>query len=167
MAGKKTLKRYGIEGIAKALIALGALLVLVSWSAALYYSGITNFGTMLFIIPLIFTCVLAIMLLLIRYRYEIFERYPYLMNLPSMFYHIGDKKDGKAKQSLAFSMIFTVHALVIAFMGLLSLVLTISVGTGIKGSHASPFLYAYLAIVAILIISVLLQYRRIYIKFGR
>lgn len=64
-------------------------------------------------------------------------------------------------------MIFTVHALVIAFLGLLSLILAISVGSGIHSSSASPFLYAYFAIIAILIVSVLLQYRKIYRKFSR
>jgi hypothetical protein len=64
-------------------------------------------------------------------------------------------------------MIFTVHALVIAFMGILSLFLTLTISTGYIAhkSGAYPFLYAYLAIVVILIVSVLLQYRRIYIRF--
>ena len=159
----RILKRYGVEGVAKAFIVIGVLLVLFSWILGVYYFGPIG-STALFIIPLIFTCVLTVLLLVIRYRYTLFEKYPYLMNLPSLFYRIGDKK-GSNNQSIAFSMIFTVHALVIAFIGILSLILTISIGSGIKSSAASSFLYVYLAIVAILIVSVLFQYRRIYIKF--
>ncbi|MEM3020344.1 MAG: hypothetical protein QW194_03400 [Candidatus Micrarchaeaceae archaeon] len=113
-----------------------------------------------------FTLISILLLLIIRYRYTLFEKYPYLMNLPSLFYRIGDK-EGNDNQSIAFSMIFTVHGLVIAFMGLLSLVLTISIGYSVHAKVASPFLYAYLAIVAVLVVSVLLQYRRIYIRFAK
>ncbi len=161
----KTLKRYGLEGTAKILIVIGLLLVLFSWIVGVYYFGITE-RFALFIASFIFTCVLAVLLLIIRYRYTLFEKYPYLMSLPSLFYRIEERK-GTNNQSAAFSMIFTVHALVIAFLGLLSLVLTISISSNIKGSPASPFLYVYLAIIAILVVSVLLQYRRIYIRFAK
>lgn len=163
MANRR-LKRYKIEGIARILIATGFLLMTLSWVVGVYYFGITGKAA-LFIGPLIFTCVLILLLLAIRYRYALFEKYPYLINLPSIFYHIGDGKKGAENQSKAFSMIFTVHALVVAFMGLLSLVLTISIGLSIKGSSAPTFLYSYMAIIAILIVSVLFQYRRIYIRF--
>ena len=87
------------------------------------------------------------------------------MNLPSILYRIKDKR-GASNQSIAFSMIFTVHALVIAFLGLLSLVLVITIGSSSAHGAASPFLYVYFVIIALLIASVLLQYRRIYIKFA-
>lgn len=163
----RNLKRYGLENIAKALIIVGLLLILFSWVLGVYYLG--NIGKpVLFIVPFIFTCILAVMLLFIRYRYTLFEKYPYLMNLPSLFYRIKDKQGSNSNQSVAFSMIFTVHALIAAFLGLLSVVLTISIGSSVHGSSAaSPFLYTYLAIVAILIISVLLQYRRIYLRFAK
>ncbi len=163
MASRK-LKKYGLEGAAKILITIGSLLILLSWFTGVYYSGITGKAT-LFIVPFIFTCVLALLLLMIRYRYTLFEKYPYLMNLPSLFYRIRKRSTGN--QSIAFRMIFTVHALVIAFLGLLSLVLTISIGSSIRSGSTSPFLYEYIAIIAILIISVLFQYRRIYIKFSK
>ena len=156
----RTLKQYGLEGIAKTLIVIGGLLVLASWIVGLYYFGFTG-QKALFIAPVIFTCVFVITLLVIKYRYTLFERYPYLMNLPSLFYRID-----KSKQASAFSMIFTVHALVAAFLGLMSLLLTISISTGVKGSSAAfPFLYLYLAVVVVLIVAVFWQYRRIYIRF--
>ncbi len=161
----KTLKRYGLESAARILIATGVLLVLFSWIAGTYYYGSTGSVASL-IVPFVFTCVLALLLLVIRYRYTLFEEYPYLMNLPSLFYRIRDK-DGTNNQSLAFSMIFTVHALAVAFLGLLSLVLTISIGFSIKRSSASPLLYVYLVIITVLVVSVLLQYRRIYIRFSK
>ncbi len=164
MAGRK-LKRYGLEGIAKALIAIGALFILLAWVAGVYYSVVTGRTLTSLIVPLIFTCVLALLLLIIRYRYTLFEKYPYLMNLPSLFYRLKERK-GSDNQSIAFSMIFTVHALVIAFLGLLSLILTVAVGASTKGS-ASPFLYLYLVIIGMLVVSVLLQYRRIYIRFAK
>ena len=162
----RKLKRYGLEGIAKVLVAVGLLLVLFSWMLGAYYFGIT--GKVTFIVPFIFTCVLAVLLLFIRYRYTLFEKYPYLMNLPSLFYRIQDKKGSNSNQSIAFSMIFTVHALVIAFLGILSVVLTTSIGSSIKSSGTSwALLYVYLALIAILVVSVLYQYRRIYIKFAK
>ena len=164
MASKR-LKKYGLEGTAKVLIAIGVLFAILSWIAGAYYFSSVG-RPALFIAPLVFTFVIAFLLLVIRYRYMLFENYPYLMNLPSLFYHIEERK-GTDNKSVAFSMIFTVHALVIAFLGFLSLVLTISIGSSIKESPASPFLYAYLAIIAVLVVSVLLQYRRIYIRFVR
>ncbi len=162
MAGKR-LKRYGLEGGAKALIAIGLLLNLSAWFAAAYYFGLPGSKVTLFIVPLVFTCVSAIFLLVIRYRYTLFEKYPYLMSLPSLFYRLGEQKDTN-KQSVAFSMIFTVHALVLAVVGFMSLLLTITVGASIKSSAASPLLYIYLAVAAVLVISVFLLYRRIYFK---
>ena len=158
------LKRYGLEGIAKIFIAAGLILVLLSWIAGWHYYMISG-KVGLFIVPLVFTCVAALLLLIIRYRYTIFRNYPYLMNLPSILYRIKDKR-GASNQSIAFSMIFTVHSLVIAFLGLLSLVLVITIGSSSAHGAASPFLYVYFVIIALLIASVLLQYRRIYIKFA-
>ena len=161
----RALKRYQLEYVAKVLVIVGLLFILLSWIVGVYYFGVTGKIT-LFIPPFIFTCVLAVLLLMIRYRYTLFEKYPYLMNLPSLFYRIRDRK-GSKNQSIAFSMIFTVHALIIAFLGILSMVLMFSVGSGIQSKGVSPFLYGYLAIIVILIVSVILQYRRIYIKFLR
>ncbi|MEM0111377.1 MAG: hypothetical protein QXK90_01280 [Candidatus Parvarchaeota archaeon] len=158
------LKRYGLEKIAKVLIAAGLLLVLVSWLIGVYYFTVLG-KTVLFIGPLIFTLVSIILLVIIRYRYTILEKYPYLMNLPSLFYRIKDKK-GADRKGIAFSMIFTVHALVMAFMGVLSIVITISIANDIHSKAFSPFLYSYFVIIAVLIASVLLQYRRIYLRFS-
>jgi hypothetical protein len=165
MAGMK-LKRYGVEGRAKVLISIGLLFNLLAWILAAYYFWLNGGLAVLFIVPFIFTCVSAISLLVIRFRYTLFERYPYLMNLPSVFYRIGEGKNGASKRSMAFSMIFTVHALVIALVGFMGLLLTVSIGSGIKSSPAGIFFFgAYLVTVAVLIVSVLLQYRRIYIRF--
>lgn len=166
---KQTLKRYGLEGGAKLLILIGLLFNLFAWFVAAYYFWLPGGAIAVFlIVPTIFTCVSLILLMVIRYRYTIFEKYPYLMNLPSIFYRIGEGKDGKSKQSMAFSMIFTVHSLVLAVVGFMGLLLTISIGSGIKSSAAGVFfLGAYLVTVAILIVSVFLQYRRIYIKFSK
>ena len=59
----RTLKRYRLEGAAKILIAIGLLLILFAWFAGVYYFGITGKIT-LFIAPLIFTCVSALLLML-------------------------------------------------------------------------------------------------------
>jgi len=160
------LKRYGLEGVAKGLIAVGLLLNLFAWFVAAYYFGIAGSRIALLITPFIFACVSALALLIIRYRYTLFEKYPYLMNLPSLFYHLGGRKD-TTKQSIAFSMIFTVHALVVAFVGLLSLLLTVAIGSSIQNNTPSPFLYIYLVVIAILIVSIFLQYRRIYLRFAK
>ena len=160
----KNLKRYGLEKGAKVFIVIGLLLILISWILAVYYINVNQIAKdrlALLLIPLIFTAIAAILLLVIKYRYTIFERYPYLMNLPSIIYRIGGGKDTK-KQSIAFNMIFTVHSLVLTFLGLLSILLTLSIGSNAKTS--SPFFYSYFVVIAVLIISVFLIYRRIYIK---
>ncbi len=162
----KMLKRYGLERVAKILIGLGLLFNLFSWVAGFYYFGITN-SISLFIIPPIFTLILIVLILVIRYRYTLFEKYPYLMNLPSLFYRIGQQKNSN-NQSVAFSMIFTVHSLIVAFLGLVSLFLTIEIGSSILTAHAaSSFLYLYFAFLAIMFLSVILQYRRIYIRLAK
>ena len=160
----RKLQRYRLEKGAKVFIVIGLLLILISWILAVYYINVNQIAKdrlALLLIPLIFTAVAAIILLVIKYRYTIFERYPYLMNLPSIIYRIGGGKDTK-KQSIAFNMIFTVHSLVLTFLGLLSILLTLSIGSNAKTS--SPFFYSYFVVIAVLIISVFLIYRRIYIK---
>jgi len=162
---KRMLKRYGLEGGAKILIVIGLLLDLFAWFAAAYYFGLSYGKITLFIVPFIFTCISALLLLVIFYRYTLFEKYPYLISLPSIFYRIGEGKGGASKQSMAFSMIFTVHALILAAVGLMGLLLTVSIGYSEQSNTLSPFLYSYLATVAVLIVAVLLQYRRIYLRF--
>ena len=164
MAVKK-LQRYGLEKGAKILIVVGLLLILISWILAVHYLSVNQIAKdrlALLLIPLIFTAVAAILLLVIKYRYTLFEKYPYLMNLPSIFYRIGEGKD-KKKKGIAFNMIFTVHSLVLTFLGLLSILLTLSIGSNAKTS--SPFFYSYFIVIAVSIVSVFLIYRRIYIKF--
>jgi ABC-type Na+ efflux pump permease subunit len=165
----KKLKRYGLEKAAKILIVVGLLLILISWIMATYYlivNPTTKGGLALLSIPIIFTAVAATLLLVIKYRYTLFEKYPYLMNLPSIFYHLGERKDTK-KQSTAFNMIFTVHSLVIAFLGLMSLLLTVSIGSSIRNQTNSPFFYLYFVVIAALIASVILIYRRIYVRLRK
>ena len=58
----RTLKRYGLESAAKILIAVGLLLALFSWIVGVYDFGFTGKLT-LFIVPFIFTCVFAVLLL--------------------------------------------------------------------------------------------------------
>jgi hypothetical protein len=164
---KRMLKRYGLESGAKILIVIGLLFNLFAWFVAAYYFGLTGSKITLLIVPFIFTCVSVILLIVIRYRYTLFEKYPYIMSLPSIFYRIGEGKDGGSKQSMAFSMIFTVHALIIAVVGFMGLLLTFSIGSSIRSNTASPFFYLYLATVAILIVAVFMQYRRIYIRFSK
>ncbi len=164
---RRMLKRYGLEGRAKILIAIGLLFNLFAWFVAAYYFSPAGGKITLFIVPFIFTCVSAILLIVIKYRYTLFEKYPYLMNLPSIFYRIGEQKDGGNKQSMAFSMIFTVHTLVIAVVGFMGLLLTFSIGSGVHNHTVSPSLYLYLITVAVLIVAVFLQYRRIYIRFSK
>lgn len=160
---RRPLKRYPLENIAKILIYTGFLFVVFSCITGVYYFGITGKISLL-IVPVIFLLILSALLLFIRYRYALFERYPYLMNLPSLFYRIGDRKGSKT-QSIAFSRIFTVHALVICLLGIASFVLTIAMGSSIGTTVTSPLLYVYLAIVMTLAIAVILQYRRIYLEF--
>ncbi len=161
----KVLKRHPLEEAARLLIAIGLVLIIFSWMFGIYFSVFTGKLTV-FIVPFVFTCVSLLLSLMILYRYELFEKYPYLMNLPSLFYRIKDRK-GMDNRSVAFSMIFTVHSLVIAFIGFLSVLLTISIGFSINKAAPSQFLYVYLATIVILIVLVLFLYRRIYIKFSK
>ena len=162
----RKLQRYRLEKGAKVFIVIGLLLILISWILAIHYLTVNQIAKdrlALLLIPLIFTAIAAILLLVIKYRYTIFERYPYLMNLPPIIYRIGGGKDTK-KQSIAFNMIFTVHSLVLTFLGILSILLTLSIGSAAKVN--SPFFYSYFVVIAFLVISVFLIYRRIYLKFS-
>ena len=163
---KRTLKRYGLEGGAKILIVIGLLFNLLAWLVAAYYFGLSGGKIALFIVPFIFTCISALLLLVIHYRYTLFEKYPYIMSLPSLFYRLGEQKDA-SRQSIAFSMIFTVHALILAMVGLMGILLTASIGYSEQSNTVSPFLYSYLVVVAVLIAAVFLLYRRIYIRFSK
>ena len=100
----KNLKRYGLEKGAKVFIVIGLLLILISWILAIHYLTINQTAKdrlALLLIPLIFTAIAAILLLVIKYKYTIFERYPYLMNLLSIIYRIGGRKRHKeAKHSI-------------------------------------------------------------------
>ncbi|MFI5412400.1 MAG: hypothetical protein ACHQX1_00735, partial [Candidatus Micrarchaeales archaeon] len=65
----RALKRYGLEGAAKVLIVIGLLFNLVAWIIAAYYFVPTSSMFTLFMVPFIFTCISAILLLVINYRY--------------------------------------------------------------------------------------------------
>ncbi|HUC38818.1 MAG TPA: hypothetical protein VL944_01680 [Candidatus Acidoferrum sp.] len=159
---KMTLKRYGLEKGAKVLILIGVVLNLAAWIIAAHYAGIM-YMAVLFIAPAIFTLVFAITLLVVRYRYTLFEKYPYLINLPSMFYRLG----ANAKtQSKAFTKIYTVHAVVLAVLGVMDVLLTTSIGRSTVGAGKLSFVL-YLIVVAVLIVSVFLLYRRIYMQLKK
>ena len=90
----------------KAFIAMGIALLVISWSMATYYYNIlpdvvpthydlygrpNGWGSKagLLLAPTILTGVYVALLTIIKYRYTMIERYPYLVNMPAFMALMG------------------------------------------------------------------------------
>ncbi|MGC8479615.1 MAG: DUF1648 domain-containing protein [Candidatus Micrarchaeia archaeon] len=96
-------------------------------------------------------------ILILRFRYTLIEKYPYLINLPSFVYKIGFEKNKKVKSEL-INKVFTVYTLSILYISILNLLITFSIST----SNASLLLPSLFVIIIIFVVSVLALYRNIY-----
>lgn len=143
------------------LILVAALVINTIATLIFFSSGTYASQPSLLIIPGIFIWIFALFLLILRFRYALLERYPYLVNLPAFAYHLGIQKNPK-RAGQVINRVFTVHALASFFTAMLYLIFS----TTILKQRGHPTLIAILALTAAFIVAVFLQYRRIYKSFA-
>ncbi len=89
-------KHYPLSKAAR-MIVLSSLIINIFMILliAYFYHGAPNSGlkATLLILPAIFITIFVIFLLILRFRYTLLEKYPYLINLPSFVYRLGMEKD--------------------------------------------------------------------------
>jgi uncharacterized membrane protein len=170
---------YPLSGAAKALI-LSAFIInlLALFVVAYYYPSLpnvtpTHYGingapnsygnkSSLLIIPGIFIALFVFLVLILRFRYTLLEKYPYLLNLPSFVYVLGTKTSPSV-QGEVINRVFSVFSLSVLYVSLLNLTISLA----IMRQDAYLLLPSVLAIIAVFIASVLLLYRSIYRRFAK
>lgn len=177
----RLLKRLELEGASKAIIALALLLTIFAWIIVAYFypslpaivaahygingtSDSYNYKSGLLYLPAIFTAITALLILVIRYRYALFEKYPYFLNLPSFIYHLSMQND-KTKQAVILNKVFTVYTFPLLMISTLNLIFTFA--TFSRASTILYFVYAALILIAIMLLAIFSLYRRIYKEFSR
>lgn len=156
---------YSLSSWAKSiLIAALVLNLIATWFFFYYYQPAAASGTVgssLLILPAIFLGIYVLIVLLMRFRYVLLERYPYLVNLPAFAYRLGIQTNPK-RAGMVINRVFTVHALASLYTAVLYLLLS----TAIIEQSGTFVLRAVLILVAIFIVTVFVQYRRIYRSFA-
>ncbi|MDE1856264.1 MAG: hypothetical protein KGH49_03460 [Candidatus Micrarchaeota archaeon] len=145
--------------VAALIINVIATGLFVSYSQSATAAG--TFSDSLWILPAVFIGVFVLILLLLRFRYVLLERYPYLVNLPAFAYRLGIQTDPK-RAGIVINRVFTVHTFASLYTSALYLVLS----TSIIGQNSQFILHSILILVAIFILTVFIQYRRIYHSFA-
>lgn len=130
-------------------------------------NGTPSYGekSALLIIPVAYTAVFVLLLLILRYRYTLLEKYPYLINLPSFVYRLGREKNIDLR-SRVMQKVFTVYSLAFFYVSLLFGTITYFIFQ-LPGSSSAFRLLPLFAIIIALVASVLLLYRRIYRSFAK
>lgn len=154
------LKRYPLSKLAKTFIAIGIALLIITLALGIY-SLSTQIASKtkiaLYIVLSVWVVIFAFLLLVIKYRYEIFEKYPYLMSLPSLFYQLKGEKRNKG-----FSMIFTIHAFTLVYLGFLGLLVIMLITKSPIGFERNIILGSLYTVIILFVVGVLLVYRWIY-----
>ncbi len=180
---KMIVKHYPLSVWAKRMIGIALIANLLSILVVLYYypnlpgtvathyniSGAANaYGSKLnlMVVPGIFIAMYILFLLIIRYRYTLLEKYPYLINLPSFVYRLGMEKNPTV-QGQIINRVFTVYSVSVLFISLLNIVITtyifMQADTGQPGVFLLP---GIIVIIVLFVATVLLFYRSIYRSFA-
>ncbi len=146
-------KRYPLSRTAKSLILVAFTINVIASVVAVY-----NYVPRLSIAPAIFWSVFFLLLLMLRFRYALLEKYPYLLSLPSFVYRLGMEKS-PALQGAIISRVFTVFSLSLLFISLLNLAVAI---TAVQKS----FWIFIPVIVFVFVVTVFALYRSIYSSFA-
>ncbi len=157
---KMKVTRYPLSNGARSILVL-ALIVNIIATFFFVNSSIYNNNSSLLIVPIIFLAIFVVFLVILRFRYTLLERYPYLVNLPAFAYRLGIQKNPKVAGTV-INRVFTVHAFASLFTSLLYLIFS----TTIFNQNGHPALKEILSLIAAFIIVVFLQYRRIYRSFA-
>jgi len=153
--------RLPLERKAKAAIAVTVLVIITMWLGTVYYHSTLSDANLL-LLPLIYTAVIAFVLLIIRFRYPLLERYPYMVNLPSFVYRLGMQKNA-AVHGKVITRIFTVWCVAMLYLSIIYAGVVYIVFSP-SGANSSPTLLLpfILIMLALLIVTVFAIYRGIY-----
>lgn len=166
--------------LGRTFVTLNILALVLIWIASLFafttlpervptHFGISGqpdaFGskTTFLILPLAFSIAPVILLLVIRYRFALVNRFPYLVNLPAFFSQIGQLPEERRSYWLNkyFEFIAAVGVAISAF--LFALLLGIYAGT-LQGEMPWWFMVITIAIPLILIVSIVIALRAMSIR---
>ncbi len=162
------IKRYPLSNLARAALLIGLILNIFVWLTIAYYypTSITQNSKAFFIIPTVFTLIFVLFLLILRFRYALLERYPYLINMPSFVYRLGMAKDPETEGKI-INKVFIIHSLAALYISVLEIVITYSV-LPINGvEHTQLLLPSLLIVIVVFVVSVFGLYRNIYISFAK
>ena len=159
-------KHYPLSGLARAALLIAVILNVSIWIwVAHNYNSIISTDA-LFIIPSVFTIILAVFLIILRFRYTLLERYPYLINMPSFVYRLGMAKNPETEGKI-IGKVFTIHSLSALYISVLEVLGTYAV-LPIKGAqHTNLLLPSLLFVIAVFVMTVFALYRSIYISFAK
>ncbi len=175
------IKRYPLSNTARAIILFAVLINVATWLAIAYYypalpntipthfnvSGApTSYGnkSILLVVPAVLSAIIVVILLVLRYRYALLERYPYFINLPAFAYRLGLEKNS-AVHGAIINRVFTVHTLSALYISILCAVITY-VMFSLNGHALSLLLSTILIVVVVFVATVFLVYRSIYKSFA-
>ncbi len=161
------IERESLRFRGKASIAMGIALLALSWAVATYYYRIlpdtvpthydlygrpNGWGSKasLLLAPAILTGVGIALLAVIKYRYTMIERYPYLVNMPAFMILVSSDRLTPTERSSIVNMVFEVISIELALLGLLGLEITYFSFTMVTGGSSiglfSSTLYTTIAI---------------------
>lgn len=162
----KNITRYPLSQVARRILVIALIVNILTLVVVSYYSAaLANMKIGLLLIPAIFFIVVTAIALVLRYRYALLERYPYLVTLPSFVWRLGAEKNKKMLGEMV-GKVFTVHALGILYISLLGLVETYWAFVLSGQTSVSVLLSMVLIIVAAFLISIFALYRGIYRSFA-
>ncbi len=160
-------KRYPLTNMARAALLIALMLNILAWVAVIHYYPtlpLKSTGSF-FLIPLIFTLVFLLFLFILRFRYTLLEKYPYLISMPSFVYRLGMAKNPETEGRI-FSKVFTIHALSALYIAALEIVITYAI-LPINGiQHLHYLTESILLIVVVFVVTVFALYRNIYNSFA-
>jgi hypothetical protein len=161
-------KHYPLSNLARAALLIGLILNIFVWLTVAYYYPTLPMqdSSAFFIIPAIFTLIFVFFLMVLRFRYTLLEKYPYLINMPSFVYRLGMAKDPETEGKI-ISRVFIIHSLAALYISVLEVVITYSV-LPINGMrNVQILLPSILIVIAVFVITVFALYRNIYISFAK
>ncbi len=150
---------YPLSNGARSILVVALIINIIATLAFIYtYENKPN----LLIVPGIFLVIFALLLLVLRFRYALLERYPYLVNLPAFTYRLGIQKNPKIA-GMVINRVFTVHALASLYVSVLYLIFS----TAILQQNGKLALPEIFVLVIVFVVTVFVQYRRIYMSFAQ
>ena len=87
---------YTLSNGAKSILA-AALIVNIIATFVFVYSNAYRGNPSLLVIPCIFLAIFALILIVLRFRYVLLERYPYFVTLPAFAYRLGIQNNGSVE----------------------------------------------------------------------